>query len=113
MILVGRRNDFSPEERELWAKQQGPDTIKIEIRQILKGDLRKGEIMTVNSWDGMCPYGINVDDGEYILFLTKRKTIWDTVNYGCSEKILPVRDGRVILKDTTLTIAEFTNKYLR
>ena len=47
LIVVGQRTDYLP-EKELKKNPQGPDTIKVKVREVLKGNLKKGSRITIN-----------------------------------------------------------------
>jgi len=81
LIIIGQRTDFSPNEQDSY--ETLPDNINVKIIKILKGDTNQNQI-TVNSWDGMCQYGIVVDDKKYVMLLQKRDPIyvdWGPVDY--------------------------------
>ena len=74
--------------------------IEIDILDILKGQEAQKRIR-VNSWNGMCGYGIVIGEGQHVIFLVKTENSpgghqYDAVNYGCSVKTYPVKDDRVI-----------------
>ena len=114
LILVGRRTDYSPKEKERRKGQEGPDTIQVKVREVLKGNLQQGSRIKVNSWDGMCPYGILADEKVYLMLLIKRKRAdyWDTVNNGCSQKLFSVERDQIILDGISLSAADFAAKYI-
>ena len=114
LIIVGRRTDYSPKEKERRKRQQGPDTIQVKVREVLKGNLKQGSRIKVNSWDGMCPYGILADEKVYVMLLIKRKRAdnWTTVNNGCSQKSFPIEQGQVVLDGKSLSVADFAAKYI-
>ena len=114
LIVVGQRTDYSPKEEALKKKQQGPDTIRVKVLEVLKGNPKQGSRIKVNSWDGMCPYGILADDKVYVMLLIKRKRAdtWDTVNNGCSQRSFPVEKDQIILDGISLSLAEFTAKII-
>lgn len=115
LIIVGQRTDYSPKEKDRVKRQLGPDTIRVKVREVLKGNLKKGVRIKVNSWDGMCPYGILADDKVYVMLLIKRKRVdyWDTVNNGCSRKSFPVEEGQVVLGGDSLSVPDFASKYIQ
>ena len=95
LIIIGQRTDFSPNEQDSF---EGPESINVKIIEILKGETNQNQIK-VNSWDGMCGYGIVVDDKEYVMLLQEKDNIYDAVDFGCSIKTFPVLTDTV-LKDT-------------
>lgn len=54
-------------------------------------------MITVNSWDGMCDYGIIADEKEYLMILVRKPEQYDAVNNGCSVKQGVVEGGKVNL----------------
>jgi hypothetical protein len=99
LIIVGQRIDYrAPEESEEQAAPrpvERPDAIRVQIIYLLKGSSEK-RVITVNSWDGECDYGIVADDSFYMMILKKGETQYDTLNRGCSFKSLPF-DGEDVL----------------
>ncbi|HET9483744.1 MAG TPA: hypothetical protein VFO79_07295 [Xanthomonadales bacterium] len=88
LVVVGRRTDYAPAERERWVRQQGPDTIDVAVERVLKGDAPAR--ITVDSWAGMCPYGIVVDGDRYVMILTGGPPVYHSLDSGCGVKVLPV-----------------------
>ena len=87
----------------------GPDWITVEITQIILGHVEENHIR-VNSWDGMCPYGIILHDARsYFMFLQEKGGIYDAVEYGCAIKTLPVIGSFVEYQGERLPIEEFIN----
>lgn len=110
LIIIGHRKDYSAEEKNQWPKQQGPDSVRVFVTKILKGELDKN-LIEVNSWDGMCPYGIVVDGAQYAMLLKKRDHIYDSVNFGCAVKTLPVRDDEIYIDENPVSLANFKKRY--
>jgi len=110
LIIIGHRKDYTSEEKDQWPKQQGPDSVQVLVTKILKGGL-DNNLIEVNSWDGMCPYGIVVDDAQYAMFLKKREHVYDSVNFGCSVKTLPVRNDEIHIDENLISIENFKKRY--
>jgi len=84
----------------------GPDWISVEVGHVLKGTESKEKIK-VNSWTGMCKYGIVLEDDQpYMIFLEKGDLMYDSVDWGCSLKALPLIEGGVIVNGERFTVAE-------
>ena len=107
LIIIGQRTDFSPNEQDSF--ETLPDSINVNIIEILKGNTNQNQI-TVNSWDGMCGYGIVVDNKEYVILLQERDNMYDAVDFGCSVKTFSVDNGLVDFNGDKISIDEFTNK---
>jgi len=88
LVVVGRRTDYAQAEQERWSRQQGPDTIDVAVERVLKGAAPKR--ITVDSWQGMCPYGIVVDGDRYVMILAGEPPVYQSVESGCAVKVLPV-----------------------
>ncbi len=104
LIIISQRTDYWQYEQKV------PDSINVKIIEVLKGDINQNQI-TVNSWDGMCPYGIDVDDKIYIMLLQKRDNQYDAVNFGCSVKTFLVENNMVDFDGNTITLDDFTAKF--
>ena len=92
----------------------GPDWIEVKIINVLNGPEIAGRLK-VNSWDGMCNYGIVVDSQEYIMFLKRRSVEhedyrYDAVNYGCSIHTYLVQNNTVDFEGKKIAIDEFKEK---
>ena len=107
LIIIGQRTDFSPNEQDSF--ETLPDSINVNIIEILKGNTNQNQI-TVNSWNGMCGYGIVVDDKEYVMLLQEKDNMYDAVDFGCSVKTFPVDNGLVDFNGDKISIDEFTDK---
>ena len=101
LIIVGQRADYSARETQL--SVGGPDTVRVKVLQVLKGQPAQDEVV-VNAWDGMCDYGIVVDDRSYVMLLQQRGAIYDAVDYGCGLKALLVENGGVDLDGHRITL---------
>jgi hypothetical protein len=82
LVVAGRRSDWTAAEQAAWARQQGPDTIAVRVERVLKG--AAGPEIAVNSWNGMCPYGIVVDGERYVMILAGAPPEYDSVDSGCA-----------------------------
>ncbi|MFH1586576.1 MAG: hypothetical protein ABID38_01825 [Candidatus Diapherotrites archaeon] len=118
LIILGQRADYNAEEYFDWG---GPENINVEIINFLKGHIQ-GKQITVNSWDGMCPYGIIVDDGTYIMLLELEDHEfpyddpnfpfydpyqYDAVNSGCAPNQFLVDGEIVALYDENISFDDF------
>lgn len=90
LIIVGQRTDFSPDEKN--SPENLPDSINVKIIETIKGKIKQDQI-TINSWDGMCGYGVVIDDKIYKLFLQEKDGIYDAVDSGCSVKAVLVANN--------------------
>jgi hypothetical protein len=107
LIVVGRRDDFSPDE--LTHGLGGPENIKLKVVRVLKGKEERAEI-AVRSWSGMCPYGIILNDNsEHVVFLKKSGDNYRAVDM-CSVKDYAVKDGVVEFGKEQITIEDFKSK---
>ena len=107
LIIIGQRTDFSPDEQD--SIESFPDSVNVKIIEILKGETNQNQI-TVNSWNGMCGYGIVVDDKKYVMLLQERDDIYDAVDFGCSVKTFPVENDLIDFNGDKISIDEFTDK---
>lgn len=58
---------------------------ELEVEAVLKGEF-KGEKLTVRRWYGMCPYGIFVNEGTYVVILGKASASdYDSTTYDDGE----------------------------
>lgn len=107
LIIIGRRDDFSPDE--LTHGVGGPEVIKIKVRRVLKGKEDSQEI-TVKSWSGMCPYGIILNDNlEHVIFLKKSGEMYRAVDM-CSVKDYTIKDDKVEFGEQNIPIEDFRLK---
>lgn len=110
LIIVGRR--VGPEAGVIGTPSQpGPETIPVDVVRVLKGRDDRKEI-TVDSWHGMCDYGIVVDDRPYVMLLTRalsqgREAEYGPVNLGCAVKTLAMTDEGVEVDGKRFTLEEF------
>ena len=108
LIVVGQKTIEDP---RTGTDLGGPDWIKVKIYQILKGDTKQKEIK-VNSWDGMCDFGIVVDDKVYVMFLKinsipSENVKYVAVNWGCAVKTLLVEKDYVDWKGQKIPLKDF------
>ena len=96
LIVVGQKMNEADADNSDPALMGNPDSVMIHIKEVLKGAVAQ-DMISVNSWDGMCAYGIVVGEKEYVVFLAGKETAsqFDAVNHGCSVKTLPVKDVSV------------------
>jgi len=111
LIIIGQKIADGPRS-DFGEGYGGPDWIEVKITKIFKGNSSKDTIK-VNSWDGMCPYGIVVDDKPHIMFLQKRSSIeenyeYDAVDYGCSVHTLPAENNKITYKGENINTKEFS-----
>jgi len=110
LVVIGRKIGEYPSPEMVLPNQFGPDWIRIEVVEILKG-FCESEVIKVNSYNGMCPYGIVIkDENSYVLFLKKAivdYVDYDAVNHGCAEKILPVTGKEVEYQGKPMSLKIF------
>lgn len=107
VIVVGRKFHAGPAEGH-----GGPDWIDLKVDDELIGTAIS-EVVRVNSWDGMCPFGITIANGDpHIVFLTKANLSrtgahYTAVSQGCGAKALPIVDDHVVLNSTRVPVTQF------
>ncbi|MCA1558112.1 MAG: hypothetical protein LC731_06185 [Acidobacteria bacterium] len=107
LIIIGQRDDFSPDE--LTHGTFGPETIKVKVRRVLKGEEARAEI-SVKSWSGMCPYGVIINDNlEHVIFLKKSGETYRAVDM-CSIKDYTIKDGVVEFGKEKISVEDFQSK---
>lgn len=85
----------------------GPDWMTLAVTQVIKGELRNNPIR-VNSWNGMCQYGIVLEDNaSYVIFLQDVGDMYDAVEHGCAVKALPVFDSFVEIQGERIPLIDF------
>lgn len=104
VVIAGRRLDYDPQEQAM--RPGGPDTVTVSILRVFKGSVAEPTIL-VNSWDGMCPYGIVVDDQPYVMILKRRENLYDPVNLGCAVITLRVVGDIVEIAGEWMSLDEF------
>jgi len=111
LIIVGRKIAEDTPARE--QSNSGPESITIQVLKYLKGKAPRK--IKVNSWDGMCPFGIVIDNRTYVIFLQKKgtplfalgKVEYDAINQGCSIKTYPVESDTVYFEDQKISLDIF------
>lgn len=111
----------------------GPACDELLVEGVLKGEF-EGEKLRVRSWYGMCPYGIILSEGTYVVILgkasvsdyeshaadpeggckaalAKKEGLYVPVGHGCAVKALAVASGLVEAEGVKLTLEEFRDKY--
>ena len=79
LIVIGQRaSEGSPTGG---APVGGPGWIWVQVLEVLKGKV-DGNHIQVNSWDGMCAYGIVVGGETYVMFLAWNGGMYDAMNFG-------------------------------
>jgi hypothetical protein len=107
LIIIGQRYDFSPDE--LTHGVGGPETIRVKVRRIFKGEETREEV-SIKSWSGMCPYGIILNDNaEHVIFLKKSGDTYRAVDM-CSVKDYAVKDGMVEFGKEKIAVEDFQLK---
>ena len=93
----------------------GPDWIEIRVKETLKGrELPRS--LKVNSFDGQCTYGFQLQQGrDYILLVkeqraTKKSYRFTSVFRGCGVQSLEMDGDYVIINGGRWTMAEFQDK---
>ncbi len=79
-----------------------PDVLVVDLVKTLKGKAK--ERLTVNSWDGMCDYGVVIkpdDTKTYLVLLSwsEQHKHFQQVHQGCAPYQLPVVNGSVTLPE--------------
>ena len=98
LIVVGRLVREGP------STGSGPDWIEIEILEVWKGETSQN-VIRVNSWDGMCAYGIILlNRDSYLIFLEAKGEYYDAVNYGCAVRSMPVRNGQIEYEENAYSL---------
>ncbi|HJQ33636.1 MAG TPA: hypothetical protein VJ866_15740, partial [Pyrinomonadaceae bacterium] len=130
LVLVVKRAEARKD-----APPRGPEPPcdELSVEEVLKGDF-KGERVRVRSFYGMCPDGIIVGEGTYVVILKKasdsdyevsgddaaaacgdalsRKAgLYVAVGGGCAARVLAVEDGSVEAEGRKLTLGEFRDRY--
>lgn len=101
LIVVGRLVREGP------STGTGPDWIEIEILEVWKGEAPQS-VIRLNSWDGMCAYGIILlNRDSYLIFLEAKGEVYDAVNYGCAVRSMPIRDGQIEYEEQAYSLDGF------
>ena len=101
LVIVGKRTDYDPAGKK-------PPRIKVDIIKVLKGETKEAQI-EVQSWYGMCPYGIVVDDKIHVMILKKSlkfRGAYTAVNGSCSVTKLPVKSNKVSVAGRIMSIED-------
>ena len=107
---------------------------ELSVERVLKGEF-EGERLTVRRWYGMCPYGVILGRGTYVVILVKgsegdygmarvsagcevapggragKAELYVPVEQGCAVKSLRVESGSVEAEGVRLTLEEFADRY--
>jgi hypothetical protein len=106
LVIVGERiASDGPEGRA--------QNIQVKVLKVLKGKL-KGRQVAARSWHGMCPYGIIVGDGKYLMILKESSEMpgmYDSVDSGCSVSTLSVKSEKVSVDGKRIPLKEFQRRY--
>jgi hypothetical protein len=101
LIVIGRLVREGP------STGSGPDWLDIEILEVWKGALDQDRIR-VNSWDGMCAYGVILFDHEpHLIFLEKRGDIFDAVENGCAVRSILIEGDLIHTEGGLAPLDEF------
>lgn len=102
LIIVGAMLDQGP------STGNGPDWITVQVVERWKG-ARTPDRIRVNSWDGMCLYGIPAESGEFLMLLEQRDDQYVTVNSGCaiSRYTIDAANEQVIVDDQPVSYTDF------
>ena len=90
----------------------GSDWIDIAVDEVIFGETL-ADTVRVNSWDGMCNYGITIEnDKDYIILLDEEidentDYEYDAVNMGCAVKTFLIDDDEIIFDDQIITVDQF------
>lgn len=111
VIIEGQKISEGPRSEVLNPDYAKPEWIEIGVLDTLKGNPAEASVK-VNSWDGMCPYGIVVDDRTYVFFLVKREVndeeyAYDAVDFGCAQKTLIVENNAVNFHGSQVSLDDF------
>ena len=128
LVVVAKR-PAEPKQPEQPAS--GPACDELLVESVLKGEFEE-EKLRVRSWYGMCPYGIILNEGTYVVLLSKapshaydfsrpddecekalrqKPVLYTAVEQGCAVKALAVEAGSVEAEGVKLTLDEFREKY--
>lgn len=106
VIAFGERT--TPLQPEEYKHEGGPEWVDVKLREVLKGDAKSGSSIKVKSWSQMCQYGISSAVGETeVLFLTKTKDGYNTVNDGCAIKSLKMDGVLIVTPDGPVMLDKF------
>jgi hypothetical protein len=109
LVIIGRLARKGPSTGDY--PQGGPDWIEVQVLETLKGKPKEKRIR-VNSWDGMCNYGIILPDKrDYIIFLAEGEELYKAVDIGCAAKQFPIENGMVMLETESVSLDEFVARW--
>lgn len=89
--------------------------MEVRVLRVLKGSLKE-ERIKVNSWDGMCPYGIQAGRQPLVMFLVRDhltvndERVYGTVNAGCAVKAYPFIGAKVEKEGKRIPLDEFISQ---
>lgn len=130
LVAVVRRPEGA---RPLDDRDNNPPCDELLVERVLKGEFG-GERLWVRSFYGMCPYGIILGAGRYVVLLAKPSAeehdfqagnvegeckaaldkgegFYAAVGMGCAVKALAVEGGSVEAEGVKMTLEEFRDKY--
>ena len=101
LIIIGRLVREGP------STGSGPDWLEIEVLEVWKGELAQRRIQ-VNSWDGMCAYGVILFDHEpHLIFLVKQGDMYDTVEAGCAVRSMLIEGDQIKTEEGLVPLDQF------
>ena len=112
LVIVGEKFSEGPSSN---TQPSGPEWIEVQTSKIIKG-ISDSNHFKINSWDGMCGYGIVIDEKTYVIFLEKKSPhkdftwddyAYDAINSGCSVKTLLIENGEVNFNNEKIPLEEF------
>ena len=106
VIVVGEKISEGPHTDPRPEGLGGPEWIEVNVQQVLKGQVQEKNIR-VNSWQAMCLYGIQLEKGMHVIFLSnpQNSPAYDAVNYGCSLKALSIEDDMVLYEGKQIPLS--------
>jgi hypothetical protein len=103
LIILGQKSGEDPSSTLL----DQPSWIEVKVEKVFKGQPDLAAIK-VHSYSGMCPYGIQLVDGQnYLIFLSQLPETktgvaqYSAVNDGCAVKTYLVDDETVLITDVS------------
>ncbi|MDC7675702.1 hypothetical protein [Asticcacaulis machinosus] len=110
VIVIGERRSGG-NEAFAGGLDRKNDYITLTVSKVLKGQGVPEEI-SVRSWYGMCPYGIDIDKNQpAIVYLRKAGTYYVAVDDGCAEKFTPMQGDKVVVDKDSMALADFRKLY--
>ncbi|MDD4616656.1 MAG: hypothetical protein PHW76_06030 [Alphaproteobacteria bacterium] len=89
-----------------------PEFIHLKILKVLKGEPLP-PVVRVQSYSGMCRYGIYFRKGvTALVFLKRTPDFYTSVAGGCSKTSIPLGGNTLNLDGKKITLQTFTEKYL-